>query len=233
MYRLILLPILLTFLTGICSCLVKPPEPTLVPLTTITYGIPVSIKKLDSSNASKWQLIERKVNDSYSKKLKQVIVKSRNAVQSQCSSLFNFINEIKRKVVESDNDQTIEEFSETGRVLDHRNIDVTENVLFSKSRYGMSLADSLQQEINLTRKGIVNQLKIIQGDSYDETKGEVYFSLRANDCVKNGQPLSWSKCTFSKIPRGAAVALLTKYQYDVKSAEDEFLTQTLKFLYNN
>jgi hypothetical protein len=213
--------------------LVKTPEPTLEPLTTITFGIPVTIKKLDSTNAYKWQLIERKLNDSNSKKLKKPIIRSRNTVQTQCNSLFNFINEIKRKVVETENDQTFEEFSETGRVLDHINIDVVESVLFSKNRFSTSLADSLQQEINSTRKTVVDQLKITQGDYYDATKGEAYINLRADDCMKNGQPLSWSNCTFSKIPRGAAVALLTKFQYDVKSTEDEFLTQTLKFLYNN
>jgi hypothetical protein len=115
--------------------LVKTPEPILEPLTTITFGISVTIKKLDSTNAYKWQLIERKLNDSNSKKLKKPIIRSRNTVQTQCNSLFNFINEIKRKVVETENDQTFEEFSETGRVLDHINIDVVESVLFSKNRF--------------------------------------------------------------------------------------------------
>jgi hypothetical protein len=199
----------------------------------IRSGIDMTLDKTDSLNQSKQNLLTEKLNQLDNPSLKEKIEASNIIVFAQCKRLFSLIEDIKKLVIETDCDQTYENYKSTYRLSDPKYLDVYESVISKKAKFKKSLGDSLQAEINNTRKLIVRELEMVQGDFYDEIEGDSRITLRAEVWSNQNRCIVWAECTFKQIPRGAAIALLTKFQNDIKNAESEYLNQTLRFISQN
>ena len=146
-----------------------------------------------------------------------------------CSELYNYLQDVIVLIVESDTKQTYDQGEESyktlGKLEDPKNTDVSTRLLAEGPQ---SQGEELKGKINDARKKLVGLFEGLDGVDAEQMKAiDAALTLKASDNPEARQKAKqkWEYATFGHIPRGAAVALLTKIQNDVKNAESEVLTR--------
>lgn len=210
------------------GCFIKPKIEVLKPFGQIKQGIEKTIDETNRRNNGKWGEIEEKLNDIKEPELTKRVTNAYVNVFSACDSLYNFIEQLKKQVVEYGGLQTYQDYKESLLLTDPKNLVVADEVLIKPNELGQSQGDVLKSFINNTREVIALQLEIVYDYNLDVEEAQKSIPLRAQ--APENSEKTWKEVTFGQIPKGAAIALLTKFQYDTKNAETEFLRQTQLFL---
>lgn len=201
----------------------------------ITNGIDETIKVTSTKNTDlAGSIADRVKNAGDDDNAKLVGVKAAEASKI-ADGLYSYLQTLKEQVVEDDTDQAYDDGSEEcyvnlGKLKDPKNIDVATRLLVEKKAgEQQSGGAKLKAEINKTRESLVNLFDGLVGTTDVEKDAiEAALTLNANDNPdEKGPKKVWEYKTFNSIPRGAAIALLTKFQNDAKNAEAEILKRLL------
>lgn len=200
----------------------------------ITRGIDETIKVTGAKNSDLALSIEKRVgNAGDDENAKLVGVKAAEASKIT-DALYTYLQDLKVQMVEEDSDQPYdggeESYVAMGKLKDPKNIDVATRLLVEKKAgEQQSGGAKLKAEINKARVDLVNLFDGLVGTTDEEKKNiEAALTLNANDDPsQKGPKKDWEYKTFNSIPRGAAIALLTKFQNDAKNAEAEVLKRLL------
>ncbi|MBI1184238.1 gliding motility protein GldM [bacterium] len=195
----------------------------------ITVGIEETIDVTKGKNAEIYSQLLSKANNMEGDENAEKVVERAKKAQEVCSSFYSYLEEMKKEVVTKDCDQSYDEGPESykalGALQDPKNIDVSTTLLAEGPN---SRGEELKNKINNTRSELVNLFDGLEGvDAAYKKALDDKLTLKAidNTEAKEVPKRKWEYATFFQIPRGAAVALLTKIQNDVKNAEAEVLTQ--------
>lgn len=196
----------------------------------ITVGIEQTINVTQSKNSALVaDLLAKAQNMEGDANAEKVLAKS-NEAQKMSKELYDYLEAIKKEIVEwesggqtFDDPNDPESYKAIGELKDPKSIDVATKILIDGPQpKGIELRD----KINKTREALVGLFNGLEGvdKSYMESLDKK-LTLRAADNpeAKEVAKKDWHYYTFNSVPRGAAVALLTKLQNDVKNAEAEVL----------
>ena len=207
------------------SCFFNPSNEVLEAFNNVNHGIEETIEESKKRSTGKWELIQKKLDTINDAKLSQRTKKCYAITKTACNSLYDFLEQLKISAVEYGSDQTFKSYRDNAnRLTDPRSLYVGDSLIVYHEN-----GEKLKTQINKTRVLIVDQLAILHEFEYDKATNEKYFTLYVQD-PEDGKHQNWQQKTFSQVPRGAVIALLTKYQNDVRNAEGEFLRQTLSYL---
>jgi len=194
----------------------------------ITVGIEQTIGVTQGKNVETFAALQSKAGNMEGDENAEKVLERASKARTMCSELYSYLQGLKVEVVEMDTDQKYEggpeSYTELGELKDPKNIDVSSK-LFAEGP--TAKGDELKAKLNETRDNLVLLFDGLEGVD-DELKAELKNSLtlRAEDNPDaKGPKKVWEYATFNGIPRGAAVALLTKLQNDVKNAEAEVLSR--------
>ena len=149
-------------------------------------------------------------------------------------SLDAAIDQLKVLLVEAENSQQYaggpESYLGSGmRVLiEEENTDIASRLLSDPNQEKNAHGKRLKEQINKVRAEFVSLFENLEG--YDEARiAEMQrtFSLAAEDDAKHPEVAKrkWEYATFNNVPLGAALAILTKIQNDLRNTEAEVVTQ--------
>lgn len=195
----------------------------------ITVGIEQTIDVTKGKNAEIYDVLVAKAGNMDGDENAEKVLERAKQAKAVCSDLYNYLQEVIVVIVESDTKQTYDEGEESykslGKLEDPKNTDVSTRLLAEGPQ---SKGEELKAKINDARKTLVGLFEGLEGvDAEQMASIEAALTLRAEDNPEARQQAKrkWEYATFGHIPRGAAVALLTKIQNDVKNAEAEVLNR--------
>lgn len=204
----------------------------------ITRGIDETIKVTAVKNAELYGLIQQRVSTSGDDENAKKVGERLKQVKPIIEDLDSYLLELKKKMVEEDGDQTWDmyingsEDNDPLKLIDPKNIDVSTRILVEKApNQPKSGGEELMEKINGTRTKLVALFEGLKGvDEAKKAELESQLTLRAEDDPneKETAKKDWEYKTFNSIPRGAAIALLTKYQNDLQNAEGEVLKKLME-----
>ena len=197
----------------------------------ITRGINETIKVTEVKNAEFYGMIQARVSSAGDDENAKLVGEKVGKVKEIKAGLDEYLAELTKQIVENDGDQTWDQYINGSddnnplQLVDPKNIDVASKLLVEKGAKPESGGEQLMKMINETRLEFVNLFDGLEGVT-EETKAnfDKALTLRAeDDPTEKGAKKDWEFKTFNSIPRGAAIALLTKYQNDLQNAEGEVL----------
>jgi len=194
----------------------------------ITVGIEQTIGVTQSKNVETFAALQAKVGNMEGDDNASLVLERATKARQMCSGLYDYLQDLKVKVVEMDGDQPYEGGEESyltkGELKDPKNIDVSTKVFVEGKD---AVGKELMAKLNGTRTDLVNLFDGLEGvDDALKAELDAALTLRAeNNPEAKGPKKDWEYATFNSIPRGAAVALLTKLQNDVRNAEAEVMTR--------
>lgn len=201
----------------------------------ITIGIDETIQVTKNKNTELIGDIQDRVANAGDDDNAKLVGKRAKEASEITSELYEYLEQLKQEVVTTESDQAYEgdpeSYKEKGKLLDPKNIDVATMLLVEK-RAGeqKSGGEKLQEKINETRKKLVELFDGLKGTTEAEKEAinaSLTLSAKDNPNEKDVAKRDWEYKTFNSIPRGAAIALLTKFQNDVQNAEAEVLKRLL------
>lgn len=207
----------------------------------ITVGIEETMEVTEAKNIQTFQDLRAKVGNMEGDENAALILKRAKEAQTKIETLEEYLQNIKVEIVETEsggqsyNDPNDpESYVKLEKLKDPKNIDVATRLLVEKQPGGGEPKGvELKQKINQTREELVNLFDGLAGVT-DEYKAQLdkSLTLRAedNEDAKELPKRDWEYATFNSVPRGAAVALITKLQNDAKNAEAEIVTRLFKSL---
>lgn len=157
-------------------------------------------------------------------------VKERAAKAKEiCTDLYDYVQGLIVQIVENDTKQKYEgdedSYKTLGKLENPKNTDVATKLLAEGK---LSKGPELKDKINNGRKALVELFEGLEGvDDAAKKAIDDALTIRAED-NPDARPTAkqkWEFATFDHIPRGAAVALLTNIQNNIKNAEAAVLTQ--------
>lgn len=195
----------------------------------ITVGIEQTIGVTQGKNVETFSALQAKASNMEGDKNAELVLERAGKAREMCSELYEYLQTLKVEVVEMDTDQKYEggeeSYTELGELKDPKNIDVSSK-LFAEGP--TAKGEELKNKLNNAREALVELFTGLEGVT-DEKKAELRsaLTLKAEDNpeAREVPKRKWEYATFNGIPRGAAVALLTKLQNDVKNAEAEVLAR--------
>ncbi|MGB0432241.1 MAG: GldM family protein [Bacteroidia bacterium] len=143
-------------------------------------------------------------------------------------SLYNNIEQLKKLMVEAEQNQKYDGGPESYKgsnmlvLVDEENTDVPSRILADPNNPNKAYGKRLKELVSYTNLQFINLFKDLPNMSQDELKAiEAGFSLSANDNDKNPDisKRKWEFATFNNVPLGAALAILTKMQNDLRNTE--------------
>jgi gliding motility-associated protein GldM len=203
----------------------------------ITSGLDETIRVSHAKNADLYSLISQRVSSAGDDANAKSVGEKAAQVDELTKDLNQYLEDLKKLMVETDADQTYEQYLNgvegeygPGHLINQKNIDVPSRVLVEKGTKPQSDGEILMEKINNTRKSLVALFDGLNGVNEDfKTNLDARLTLRADDYPdEKGPKQDWEYKTFNGIPCGAAIALLTKYQNDLKNAESEVLKTMLE-----
>lgn len=154
-------------------------------------------------------------------------------------SLDGYIEQLKAVLVEAENSQQYaggpESYMGSGMkvLVEEENTDIASRLLSDPNQKKNAHGKRLKEQINEVRNEYITLFKGLKG--YDETyieQLEKTFTLTAED--DNDHPevakRKWEYSTFNNVPLGAALAILTKVQNDLRNTEAEVISQLTQHL---
>jgi gliding motility-associated protein GldM len=204
----------------------------------ITRGIDDSIKVAEQSNANLYTMINQRVSSAGDDENAKLVGERSKKVSEIVANLNSELEALKKEIVETDADQTYEQYLNGTedypplKLVDPKNIDVATMLLVEKGAKPKSGGEELMEKINQARTDLVDLfdgLAITKRDPDFQKSLSEKITLRADDDPdeKEVAKRDWEYKTFNSIPRGAAIALVTKYQNDLRNAESEVLKTML------
>jgi gliding motility-associated protein GldM len=203
----------------------------------ISSGLDETIKVAEAKNNETYAQLAKRVSSAGDDANAKLVGEKMAKVKTITGALNDHLEELKKQMVETDADQTYEQYLkgtddyDAGHLINQKNIDVPTRLLVEKGTKPQNGGEILMEKINNTRKELV---ALFDGLSIaDETFKkdlDTRLTLRAEDYPneKEVPKQDWEYKTFNGIPCGAAIALITKYQNDLKNAESEVLKTMLE-----
>ncbi|MBI1183807.1 hypothetical protein GC194_06025 [bacterium] len=194
----------------------------------LTKGIDETIQstelKINNDVMTFEQVVKRMNGDENAEKYWQRVQKA----VAMSDELNNKIESLKKLLVEAENNQQYEGGPESYKgsnlmvLVDEENTDIASRFLADpnqpKNAYGKELKEEIQQ--------LKAEYISLFSDLPEFTKDEIAqlqenFPLAANDDDTNPDPAkrNWEFTTFNNVPLGAALAILTKLQNDLRNSE--------------
>jgi gliding motility-associated protein GldM len=143
-------------------------------------------------------------------------------------SLYNKIEELKKLMVEAEENQLYEGGPESYKgsnmlvLVDEENTDVPSRLLADPNNPNRAYGKRLKELVNYTNDKLIALFKDLPETSEEEIEAlSAAFSLSANDDPENPDlaKRNWEFATFNNVPLGAALAILTKMQNDLRNTE--------------
>ena len=143
-------------------------------------------------------------------------------------SLYNKIEELKKLMVEAEENQLYEGGPESYKgsnmlvLVDEENTDVPSRLLADPNNPNRAYGKKLKELVNYTNDKLIALFKDLPETSEEEIEAlSAAFSLSANDDPENPDlaKRNWEFATFNNVPLGAALAILTKMQNDLRNTE--------------
>ncbi|MFY0674732.1 MAG: hypothetical protein JXQ87_15135 [Bacteroidia bacterium] len=207
----------------------------------ISNGLDETIKVAEEKNGNLYTLIGQRVSSAGDDANAKLVGERLSEVQTITKKLNDYLEELKKQMVETDTDQTYDnylngvegEYGPKAKLVNQKNIDVPTRILVEKGTKATNGGEDLMKMINETRSSLVDLfdgLSVTKNDADYKNKLDAKLTLRAEDYPdeKEVPKQDWEYKTFNGIPCGAAIALLTKYQNDLKNAEGEVLKSMLE-----
>jgi gliding motility-associated protein GldM len=203
----------------------------------ISKGLDETIVVSEAKNAELYNMISQRVSSAGDDENAKLVGKKMVEVQTISKELDAHLEELKKQMVETDAKQTYDEYLNgteeyaAGHLENQKNIDVPTRILVEKGTKPENGGEILMAKINETRKSLVD---LFDGLSITtpafKQELDARLTLKAEDYTEEKEVAKkdWEYKTFNGIPCGAAIALLTKYQNDLKNAESEVLKTMLE-----
>lgn len=153
---------------------------------------------------------------------------------SLSDSLYNNIENIKKIMVEAEENQSYDDGPESFKgsnmlvLVDEDNTDVPSRILADPNQEQKAYGKKLKELIAYTKSQYLSLFKDLPNISKDRIKAlEVAFTLAADDDLENPDlaKRNWEFATFNNVPLGAALAILTKMQNDLRNTESLVVNQ--------
>jgi len=159
------------------------------------------------------------------------------ANKKMCDDFYNYIEQFKLEIV-----NMVEGEEYTSMPDEIRNGSDTNKphqyAINEKDPSGKTHAEELRARMDLFRQYMTSadseclqrKMKDVAFKHEWEQKVQMYTSLFSTGTVKTqeGETIPWEQSIFEEMPAGAVFALLTKYQSDIRLAENDFLTFLFK-----
>jgi gliding motility-associated protein GldM len=203
----------------------------------ITSGLDETIKVSEVKNADLYTMISQRVSSAGDDPNAKLVGEKMVQVKAIAKELDEHLDELKKQMVETDANQTYDQYLKgtdeysAGHLENQKNIDVPTRLLVEKGTKPQNGGEILMEKINTTRKKLVDLfdgLSITTPAFKEDLDNRL--TLKASDYPDETEVAKkdWEYKTFNGIPCGAAIALLTKYQNDLKNAESEVLKTMLE-----
>ncbi|MCB0736682.1 MAG: gliding motility protein GldM [Bacteroidetes bacterium] len=201
----------------------------------ITRGIDQTMQTTSAKNQALLQEFEDRVGNSGGDSLANICYQKLQAALAKTSQLNAFIEKIKEEAVEAENSQEYSSNEQTSFLgsgmtvlVEQDNVDIASRMLADanhpKYRYGVKL----KEMINGAKADIISLFKDLpeMDDKQLETLANA-ITLEALDDPENSDvdKRAWEYSTFNNVPLGAALAVLTKIQNDIKNTESEVINR--------
>lgn len=176
----------------------------------VIYGQKVVTRDINYSNT----VIERKVDGVIKGISKQSVTYRRKAetVRQESDALSQYMDNLKERIINESGGK-----DENGEIMRADNIDAPTTIMVHKKA-----GDTLKNKIVGLRKILLAQVSNAQ--SLEKT---LTLKIEANKNSKNNDK-NWAEEQFNHMPALAAIALLTKFQNDVRSSELIILNRILE-----
>jgi len=207
----------------------------------ISNGLDETIIVAEEKNGDMYSLISQRVSSAGDDENAKLVGQRMSEVQAITKKLDDYLDGLKKDMVETDTDQTYDdylkgvpgEYGPKEKLVNQKNIDVPTRLLVEKGTNPTNGGEDLMKMINETRVALVDLfdgLSVTKNDPEYKKNLDNKLTLRASDYPneKEKAKQDWEYKTFNGIPCGAAIALLTKYQNDLKNAEGEVLKSMLE-----
>lgn len=209
------------------GCMHRVERDTLEAFKDISKGIERTIELTEERDAYVMKRINAFPDDSLGMVIKLKSAKANKAAEG----LMAFIQELKKQVLEQEGVQTYDQYRETGRLANSMNMESSNAILLDSIGGKRPLGSVLKDSINHLQHYLVHLFEGLPkvDEDYLQTLDSLMI-LKVEDKFDNRKQrvVPWAESTFGNIPLGAVVALLTKFQNDVKNAESLVLTELLK-----
>ncbi|MFY0672064.1 MAG: hypothetical protein JXQ87_01585 [Bacteroidia bacterium] len=194
----------------------------------LTSGIAETVmsteQKIERDVLNFTQQVSRMENDS----MAQVhLIKVQSAVELS-DSLYNKIESIKKLMVEAEKNQLYDGGPESYKgsnmlvLVDEENTDVPSRLLADPNNPNRAYGKKLKELVYYTNDKLISLFKDLPGTKEEELETfKAAFTLSAKDDAENPElsKRNWEFATFNNVPLGAALAILTKMQNDLRNTE--------------
>lgn len=200
----------------------------------ITRGIDQTLQTTHEKNANALKSFEKRVEDSGGDSLALVCWSKLQSALETTSKIDAFIEQVKREAVEAENSQEYDKgqtsFLGSGMtvLVEQENVDIASRMLADSHNPNYGYGEKLKNMINEGRSEIVSLFADLpEFDEDDVEEVESAITLRAEDDLDNPDlsKRKWEYTTFNNVPLGAALAVLTKIQNDIKNVESEVISR--------
>ena len=208
----------------------------------ITKGIDETVVSTELGIDAKVNEFQKQVSRMNGDSMANVYWSKVTEAVSLSDSLDNEIERIKRLLVEAENSQSYDDGPESyiGSnmlvLVEEENVDIASRYLADPNQERNAYGKRLKGLINYTRdkfEGLFRDLPKMNEDKLSAISGN--FTLSAEDDEDNSDlaKRNWEFATFNNVPLGAALAVLTKTQNDLRNTQAQVIDEITGLLGNN
>lgn len=200
----------------------------------ITRGIDETVKNTEARNAEALTQFEQQVARSEGDSLTELCWDRAQVAVEKTKALDAFIEKIKQEAVEAEGSQHYKgdeaSFLGSGMTVleEEDNTNIASRLLAENERGSPQYGHKLQEMLNQTHADLVALFQDLPGITPEElnmVESAIGLQVLNDEDHPDLAKRDWAYKTFNEVPLGAALAILTKIQQDVRSAESEVINR--------